>query len=502
MNKQNNAVRKNRNRFGRHEFVSAPCYKVKIGLINYEEMFANSPNARIINSNFLVSPTMSKDFTEAIMQNASTEVEFVPTCQCGEISGQAMNGQICPKCGTVCSTEFIDALEHKNWLSFPEELGIPKIMHPRIYTCLRRYTTYGRKNSIIDIILDPTRDVPPELEPIITGRGFQWLHDNFESVMLFLFNTFPKTAKKPHRDIELLLERYKDCIWTSKYPILDSSLHPVKKVTGTLSYGDAQSKSAFDAVINLSTLTFKSHVTTVSQKSRMRSLYNIYQDIIKYDTDLIEKKLSQKQGLMRKHCGGARMHNSARSVIIPHTRPMPMDEVLLPWAMVVNEYQLEIMNVLVNRKDIPFTEAHELIEKAKTTYSPMIHDIIRTLIKEAKHGRIALLLGRNPTLKLFSIMEEYFVDVKTDPKDQTISICATIIKNANMDFDGDEIYVLFIRENDMIEDLSTIHPMLSVLDTSSPGFSSAVGLLDQNSLSCEMFLMEEEEYNGMYKEVA
>ena len=144
-------------------------------LLNLDEMFANTPEAKIINNETLVSQKLSKEFTDAIYSNSDGDLGFVPTCQCGYIKGTTKEGLRCPRCNTVCCSQFIDSLSHISWIGMPESM--PPVMHPIWYIVLKSWTSIGRKNiSVVDIILNPDEEVPEDLVPFIKGRGFQYLY--------------------------------------------------------------------------------------------------------------------------------------------------------------------------------------------------------------------------------------------------------------------------------------------------------------------------------------
>ena len=95
------------------------------------------------------------------------------------------------------------------------------------------------------------------------------------------------------------------------------------------------------------------------------------------------------------------------------------------------------------------------------------------------------------TLNYGSIMRLYVREYGRDPEDETISINASIVGPANIDFDGDELYAFFIFESDLAEALSAIHPSQFLFSTKTPGLSTAVGLLDQMWVMMENYAEED-----------
>lgn len=104
------------------------------------------------------------------------------------------------------------------------------------------------------------------------------------------------------------------------------------------------------------------------------------------------------------------------------------------------------------------------------------------------------------TLAYGSIYQLFFTDFKRDPRDETISINACIVTPANIDFDGDELYFLFIFEKEMRDAFTAIHPSQLMFSTGTPGMSSRIKLLDQNYVMLESFLLEDPD-SEYYEEV-
>ena len=469
-------------------------------LINLDKLFADSPGARIVNNETLVSQNLSKEFTDAIYQNSDGELGFVPMCQCGLIKGATKEGLLCPQCGTECSSQFIDVLTHTAWVGIPEFMA--PVLHPIWYLILKNWTSIGRKDlSVVDIILNPEEEVPEDLAPYIQGRGFQYFYDNAKEILDMLIYKYPKTSKKPTaRWMESFRQQYEKIMFTRKLPILHNSLHPLKKNGGTLNYVDSTSKEILEAIINLSCETFKQHSTTVTFKQTNKTLFDIYTKMISYYRSLIDEKLGGKQAILRKHCYGSRIHFSFRSVVVPQDHPLPMDEIRLPWGMMVNGLKLPILNFLMNRYHKSFPEALNIFMNALVRYDPLIDECMTTFIKECPDQKIAVCLGRNPTLAYGSIMMLYVSDFKRDPNDETIAINACIVEPANIDFDGDELYGFFLFEAALRKAFSAIHPSQFLFSTTAPGLSPRIGLLKQNYVMLEQYMLGDPD-SDYYEEI-
>lgn len=365
-------------------------------LIDFDDLFKRTPEAKIINTDTLVAQKLSKEFTDAIYSNSDGELGFVPTCQCGHLKGVTKVGLLCNQCGTYCSEQFIDTLTHTSWIGLPPNMA--PVMHPIWYMILKQWTSVGRKSlSVIDIILNPIEEIPEDLQSFITGRGFQYFYEHHDEILNFLLYTYPRTAKKASAKwVETFREVYSGVMFTRYLPILHNSLHPLKNNGGTLNYVDSTSKEILSAIIDLSTETFKQHSTSVTVRSFNKTMYDIYTRVMAYYTSLINDKLGGKTALLRKHCYGSRVHFSARSVIVPHDEIIEQDHLILPWGIIVNGLKLPIMNYLMNRHHKTFTEALDIFMKSLVNYSEVVDQCIAEFCDDSPDHKLCIMIGRNP----------------------------------------------------------------------------------------------------------
>lgn len=408
-------------------------------LIDLDQLFYNNPDARVINNENLISREFSKEFTDAIFQNCDGELGFVPTCLCGAVTGVTKEGLVCPKCGTKCSSGFIDVLQHNTWIAVPKQM--PAVMHPIWYMIMKNWTMMGRKyESLLDILLNPEMEIPDDFVQYIHAgecRGFDYVQKYRDELLDILINKYDRTAKKATSQwMKPFADRYKEVMFTRHLPVLHSSLHPLKKNGSTLNYIDATTKSLLEAVIDLSAETYRQHATANTSRQRAKTLYDIYVKVIAYYKSLINEKLGGKPAILRKHCFGSRVHHSSRAVVVPQAVSLPMDHVLLPWKSIVNGLKSVILNFLMNRFRKNFNEAIRIFYGALVQYDELVDKCLKMYIDECPDHKGCIILGRNPTLAYGSIYQLFFDDFKRDPKDETISINACIVTSANIDFDG------------------------------------------------------------------
>ena len=56
-------------------------------IINLDEAFRCNPNARILNNDSLGSKKLASEYAKAIYTDCNSALDFVPSCQCGNLQG-------------------------------------------------------------------------------------------------------------------------------------------------------------------------------------------------------------------------------------------------------------------------------------------------------------------------------------------------------------------------------------------------------------------------------
>ena len=416
-------------------------------LINLDELYRNSRGAKIVNDGSLVDIDLSEDVVNAIYSNCDGELGFIPTCECGYTKGVSKAGLTCPHCGTVCSNRFIDSLQHMAWIDIPENAFPAPVIHPTWYMVLKYLTQTGKSenNNLIDYILNPmlerskdAGEMPNDFKPYVRGRGWQYFYEHADEVMDMFCYEYPSTRSKLAKvhDFEVFRKQYRNLLFTRKLPILHNALHPVTSNGSSMKFIDQTSCPLLNVIHSLSAETHKILTTTkVSAARRDNVLFKAYKTINTYYEALIKLKLGTKVGMLRKHVFGGRLHYTFRTVVHAQSKPGPLDEVVLPWGIMVTELKHIILNYLVNRYDKTVAEAVDIYASALVQYNKLVDDCMRAYIEETPHKRIPIIVGRNPTIAYGSEQLLFVREYKTDIHDETIAVNACIVKPFNMDFE-------------------------------------------------------------------
>lgn len=505
-------------------------YKM-LNLLNLDELFSQNPTAVVANNISFADDNFSESITKLVYsENDTDDIGFVAKCQCGHLHDNYTLGTICPLCHTTSSHNFVEDLQHKVWIGAPP--GIIGFLHPIVYFTLSKWLSRGKgKGSYLDDLLDPKGVLPADIADQFDGRGFNYVHDNFEFIITFFLALYPKTKKKKQAQyIRLFLDTYKDSIFCTKLPILSNELHPITKEGKSLKYTDDSSQDILEAIIDLATVQFAASTTVVSKRKLELVAYSAYNAYIEYLTKIVKKKLAGKPAILRHHIFGTRLHATFRSVIVPIMGEHQGDELHLPWVIGVSAYKLMIINVLMNKKHYSLVEALAAVSMALIKYDPEIHQILNQLIKECGYREydavnkkykwidlpgLPVLFNRNPSLRIGSIQLLFVTKIKpiirprvtmgtigpaltiTAPKvdiqDQTIAMSTLILKDCNADFDGDALAGACLFEMGEIAKFMAFHPSKRMLSNSVPEVSASISLAKQEVLMLNGFLDEDDE---------
>lgn len=376
-------------------------------LVNYDEMFYSDPDAYVIEASadtILVKDQMTQHKL-LFFQDGSKDLSNVASCNCGQTTGNYMEGSECPYCHTIVRTNFAEELKFKAWLEIPE--FFPPLLHPEVYLVLDAWLGSFSKSEgrILEVLLNPELPLPEEYQGIL-GQGFWFFFKNFKYIINFFATQYKKLNTPEYRKrsayILKFIDKYQDRLFLRHIPSLNSSLH-LSTQSGSITYSDNVVKYIIQAKIELNQLIFVHFNAPYAENyvdKRMLAVYNAFRD---YTTAILNEKILKKAGFIRKHLLGARLYYSGRAVIVPIFDMHEYDEIYMPWLMAVQALKLEIVNVLMNRMHKTEPEAIAIHEKALAQFDPLVYEIMNTLIAECpcrtasgKKIGLPILMGRNP----------------------------------------------------------------------------------------------------------
>lgn len=394
----------------------------------------------------------------AMLVNSSkfTDTEF--RCDCGAFIGQDIIGQKCPRCNTEIALHSLN-FRYTGWVDiYPH-----RVITPAYYSLLKRAIGQNMINFIVgnykadhDVKYNENdtefekkqktkkrgrvaaNDISTIIKKIpkskhhLMGIGHDKFYENFEEIMNTCYS-------KPHaEEIENLIKNKRD-VFTSKIPIYSTAFRPT----------NTTSESKFYPTINrwlAKIVSLNCHLKFMNLDLEIIQTLNTIQNNWLEATDyLIESEMDKKTGFIRSEIVGGPFQFSSRAVITLDSS-LNIDEIDLPYSMMIITYQYKIAHMLAVRKNMTLEQACLYVQ---TYYNDP--EIIKCMDEIIAKGAWAIML-REPTNNLASICLCRIRRYKLDENDDTMSITEECLAGLNADFDGDQLD-LFMLYGDKIKDM-------------------------------------------------
>jgi len=468
-------------------------------LVDHDAQFALNQdkagsNPVILNLEDLSHPDYIERLNDLISSDGAG-ADYVAKCQCNNLEGNNRLGMRCPICHTEVEVTTLldeDHLICRNWLSCPKELPNGWLA-PKIYLNLAEWLTYDkRRRNYLDDILDVETPIPFELSDVVTGKGFNYLYDNFDRLMDYFINNHPIISKKPDTAaMKLWLELYRNQIFCHYVPILNSALSPYDKESAGAShkkrYTDTTADNIRRAAISLSRL----HYST-KRKNRLymaeQTAYKAFKDIVAYVEESTKKYISHKKAIPRTHIFGSRFHLSFRAVVTPIVKPHLPDHLHVPMKLAVSTFRVHIYNKLFHNLKLDINTAVEKINRAMQIVDPDIVKILNELIEESPFPGIPCLWDRPPSIRDGSVMLKYITEIKEDINDSTISITPIDVALPNADFDGDNLAGIVLMETEAVRALRNVSPDHLIFNRNNGEVTNEIGINKSLAITWNNFL--------------
>lgn len=401
-------------------------------LINHDAQFDFVKNQSgvepiILNAFDLSDPNYIEHLAELIFSDASG-ADFIARCHCGAIEGNNKLGMHCNICdSTVAHNNLLDDdnLVCRNWLEAPKELKNGWLT-PKVYLNLALWLSYDRgKRNYLDDILDVDAKTPFEIADAIPGKGFGYLHDNFDRIIEYFSFNHPVISKKPEtQSMRFCLSLNKDRLFCHYIPILNSAIAPIitsdSGGANKRKYSDVTADFILKAAISLSRLEH-----SPKKKDRQlhveRTAFKAFKDVITYVEESTKKYISTKKAIPRTHIFGSRFHWSIRGVVTPIVGPHNYYELHIPWRMAVNTLRVHIKGELM-RRGYSINGAVAKQREALQQFDQEICEIMNQFIEDSPFPGIPFVWDRPPSIRDGSVMLKFVTRIKDDIDDSSVGI--------------------------------------------------------------------------------
>lgn len=381
-------------------------------------------------------------------------------CDCGAFQGQELIGQVCPRCKSEITLHSLD-FNYTGWI----DLKGHKVISPVYYIMLKRVLgtnvlrfILGDYKSKMDVKYndkDPGRQEEvkqkragrvsqddiryiekkvPKAKQIFKGIGHDEFYRRFEEVM-------EVCAPKNNDEVAILLS-HKEDVFTSYIPIYSTAFRPVSKTSETKFYPKI---NKWFAMMISDAMSMDNMILDIELIQTLNKIQGYWMDAVEH---IIKNEMSKKEGFVRSEIVGGSFSFSGRAVVTLDIT-LNVDEVDLPYSMVITAYQYRLTYMLATRYNMTLEQAYLFVN----TYER--NDIIISLLDEIiAEGQWVVYL-REPTNNLKSIALSKIRRYKIG--DDTMSIPLEVLGGMNADFDGDALDIWFLLDKGLIPKFEAFH---------------------------------------------
>jgi hypothetical protein len=453
---------------------------VYLELVNHDELFHRLEKPPILANHLDITTLQGKEQLNRQMYNQyqGDTLNVLPSCDCGELQGGYNVGSICGICKTVCLPNMDKPLESLIWFQAPP--GVRALINPAAWIIMSKAMTTSGFN-LMEWFCNPSYKPNRKLTKQIAvcmgklelymersgiPRGLNSFHDNFDVLMTFAFGLkyLIKSGGPRRDDMQQWIGQNRNKIF-SQYLPMPSKVGFVVESSNGVGFVDKTITLAIDALRTV--ISIENSVAPLTSPKKQARVVKAIIKLAEYYSSFIKNTLGKKPGIFRRHVYGGRTHFSARAVITSNSANHEYDELHIPWSLALQLLRVHLVNKLLKRGYSPVQIEHLFVFHA-LRYSELFDELFKELIRESPYKGIPVTFGRNPTLARGSIQLFYVTHVKPDPLINTISISTLCLKGPNADFDGDEMNLMLILDQDMHDKLSRLAPHLYALDLGEP----------------------------------
>jgi DNA-directed RNA polymerase beta' subunit len=371
--------------------------------------------------------TIDGVFSEKIFgKNDTTGQSF--TCLCGKIQGRFHSGEMCADCNTRVKQRSSD-ISKKGWINLEPFF----IINPFFWKQLQKLV--GRSLDAIaqyepKLNLNGNVDKANKSKIAYANIGMVEFKEKFDEVIEYYLELNKK--KESARAAYLCIVEHHDKVWIDKFPVYSSILRPAVVIQKMFTF--SEENTFFNQMINNINL-LKNKVSL--EKSKLSELPLIYecQCAANRIYDKINTILAGKTGFLRNTLLGNRINFSVRTVISPlPPGAYSINDIEFPYLAAVELFKYEILRVLAISTG-SYLEASRVWFESTLEFNEKVFNILNELREKTKGG-LTVLLDRNPTIELGSMLYCNIVKFKKDYNDFTLGVSNQILALIAGDFDG------------------------------------------------------------------
>lgn len=449
----------------------------------------------------------------------SNSFDTVARCSCAPGTGGLVgnyllgSGRVCTKCGDEAQ-QFLDKGDDTNlWLKCPE--GVKSFVNIGFFTTFFSNISIGNpspKVSVPRYFIDPTYQKAEKkkkngtmiilfqmLEALgIRDPNLNTFYENADQIMEYILvgpgKRYSKHPQEGHKFLAFY-HKYKHLAFC-QYIKVPKRYSTVFERTGKDVYSYShhpETAQLYNAIAD----TLKSNTCyQLDAKDHRRNVDIVGKNLVlladQYRQVNNPKALFNKPAISRKHVCAGSIPFTGRSVITSQTGIIDTDVLIVPWKMCVAILEYHITSYLYRLGMTPW-QSQALINRAAFEIVPEID----AFFTDMEVNRKCLIeTGRNPSIEFLSL-RSFFLKANRDLSDESIKLPILGVKTFNADFDGDQMYIVAIFDNESKAKAYGGFGHHQVLDKNIPfrvgGYAgqAATNLMNLNTLMAQTDLIQE-----------
>lgn len=284
---------------------------------------------------------------------------------------------------------------------------------------------------------------------------------------------------------KLINDNY-DKLFINKFPILPSKLRPGILVKNVIT--SSKVNKLYKFAIQYSNELKSSDMEIEGELNINNLIYNLQMYVNSIIKIIIDISIKKKKGWLRSHLMGSRINNSARNVLGPLVLDdgLTLEDIAVPYKTYLELYKKQLINLLVKTKGINYVKANYIWVKSTLSFNPEMYKYMLELNKKSKYGQY-ILINRNPTINIGSILRLKIKIIKDDYDDNTLQISNNILSSCNADFDGDVLNMIPLFNKHLIEAFECFAPYKLMINANDGKFNSDFSLEKEQKIG--LFVM-------------
>jgi hypothetical protein len=444
-------------------------------LVDFDAEFAKLSYEPVLVNDFDTSIAEQKEEFERHLYSHykdSESIEDSASCDCRHTKTVQLLGVVCELCGTPVVSTTDRPIVPSMWIAAPD--GVKGLVSPEVWIMLETALSVKEFNFLefltnttyrYDLDHITSKETRRKLDRLLAKnfpRGLNNFITNFDEIVEFLFSANIIDTNK--NDLYQFIQRNKHLFFPKYLPIPSKICFVVESTTSGV-YIDKPIAAAIDAALTIVSIRSTAYALkpAVVQNRVVKSLKSLALFHEVYD----RTRLARKPGLFRRHVFGSRLHFTARGVITSISDPHEYDELHVPWGIATQLLKYHLVNKLMKRGRTA-SEALAFVYSHVLRYNEELDEIFKELIAEAPEKGIAVTLHRNPTLQRGSTQLFYVTRIKPRVSDNTIGMSVICLRAPNADFDGDQLNMTLILDNELTNAMKRLAPHLWVMSLEEP----------------------------------